>query len=55
MRKLKKVGSSRCDDRTARRAIPTRARAAAAAPNDVLFGDDVRASIRQNLQILQQP
>jgi type I restriction enzyme M protein len=49
MRKLKKVGSSRCDDRTAQRAVPTYARAAVVVPNGTLFGDGVCARIKEEL------
>lgn len=49
MRKLRKVGSSRCDDRTAQRAVPTHSRAAVVVPNGTLFGDGVCARIKEEL------
>jgi len=49
MRKLKKVGSSRRDDRTPQRSIPTYARAAVVVPNGTLFGDGVCARIKEEL------
>jgi len=49
MRKLKKVGSSRCDDRTPQRSVPTYARAGVVVPNGTLFGDGVCARIKEEL------
>ena len=49
MRKLKKVGASRRDDRTAQRAVPTYSRAAVVVPNGTLFGDGVCARIKEEL------
>jgi type I restriction enzyme M protein len=49
MRKLKKVGSSRRDDRTPQRDVPTYARAAVVVPNGTLFGDGVCARIKEEL------
>jgi len=44
-----KVGSSRRDDRTPQRSIPTYARAAVVVPNGTLFGDGVCARIKEEL------
>ena len=49
VRKLKKVGSSLCDDWTSQRAVPTYARAAVVVLDGTLFDDGVCARIKEEL------